>query len=112
MTPALLAGPVAMAAAVTNILAEPAVGTYYLIYEIHIVNKDVLARTFKLFLGATGAEVAGTEIVGFGTSIAVGAKFDKTWYGGLRQDNTKFLTGYASAATALTISVLGRKCYT
>ena len=56
---------------------------------------------FSLWLGATGGNVAGTEIVGQGLSIAANASYD--YYGLMRLDAADFLVGGASANTALSI---------
>ena len=57
--------------------------------------------TFSLYLGATGANTAGTEVIGTATSVAANSYVD--WYGALRLDAADFLVGGASANTSLTI---------
>lgn len=104
-------GPVALSNVLTtNILNPPtaAGGTnagsssqYILLRHIRIVNKTAGAVTFSLWLGATGANAAGTEVIGNGYSVAANSAFD--WYGVLRLDAADFLVGGASAATSLTI---------
>lgn len=106
-------GPVAMSATLTtNIvnctvtsLAGPVGFTMtqpYLIWRhIRIVNKTAGAVTFTLYLGLTGANTAGTEVIGTALSVAANSAFD--WYGLLRMDAADFLVGGASAATSLTI---------
>lgn len=104
-------GPVALSNTLTtNILNPPtaAGGTnagsssqYIILRHIRIVNKTAGAVTFSLYLGATGANAAGTEVIGTGLSIAANAAYD--WYGILRLDAADFLVGGASAATSLTI---------
>lgn len=69
--------------------------------HIRIVNKTAGAVTFSLYLGATGGNVAGTEVIGTALSVAANSAFD--WYGMLRMDAADFLVGGASAATSLTI---------
>jgi hypothetical protein len=69
--------------------------------HIRIVNKTASAATFSLWLGATGSNTAGTEVIGQGTSIAANSFMD--WYGMLRFDSTDFLVGGSNTATALTI---------
>jgi hypothetical protein len=69
--------------------------------HLRIINKTAGAATFSLWLGGTGANAAGTEVVGIGTSVAANSYVD--WYGNLRLDSTDFLVGGASAATTLTI---------
>lgn len=69
--------------------------------HIRIVNKTVGAVTFSLYLGATGANTAGTEVIGTGYSVGANSAFD--WYGRLKMDPADFLVGGASANTSLTI---------
>lgn len=69
--------------------------------HIRIVNKTAGAVTFSLYLGATGANAAGTEIIGTALSIAANNAYD--WYGYLKLDPADFLVGGASANTSLTI---------
>ena len=65
------------------------------------MNKTAGAVTFTLYLGATGANAAGTEVIGTAMSVAANSAFD--WYGQLRIDAADFLVGGASANTSLTI---------
>jgi len=104
-------GPVALTNTLTtNILNPPTttggVGagtpdTYIILKHIRIVNKTAGAVTFSLWLGATGANAAGTEVIGIGQSIAANSAYD--WYGLLRVDVADFLVGGASANTSLSI---------
>lgn len=107
-------GPVAMSATLTtNILncnvtslSGPVGFTmtqpYMIIRHIRIVNKTAGAVSFSLWLGATGGNAAGTEVVGTALSVAANSSYD--WYGLMRMDIADFLVGGASAATSLTIS--------
>jgi hypothetical protein len=99
-----IAGPAYLAASATNVYTPAASTIYTVIRHIHIANKDSSARTFTLYVGATGGSAAGTELFK-DVSVAVAGYFD--WYGLLRMDSTDFLTGIASAATALVIVVEG-----
>lgn len=104
-------GPVALSNVLTtNILNPPtaAGGTnagsssqYIILKHIRIVNKTAGAVTFSLYLGATGANAAGTEVIGTALSVAANSAYD--WYGALRLDAADFLVGGASALTSLTI---------
>lgn len=87
-----LAGPVGFT------MTQP----YMIIRHIRIVNKTAGAVTFSLWLGATGGNAAGTEVVGTGLSVAANSAYD--WYGQMRMDAADFLVGGASANTSLTIS--------
>lgn len=117
-------GPVALTTTTTtNIYNPPALtgGTpsntsnaYVIIKHIRVVNKTNTAASFALWLGATGANTAGTECIaggaattgtlnaGTGVSVAANGVFD--WYGQLRMDVADFLVGGAGTATALTIT--------
>lgn len=71
---------------------------------IHIANKTAGAVTFTLYLGATGANTAGTELW-LGQSIAANSEFNHYFGGqGLKMLSTDFLVGGASANTSLTIT--------
>lgn len=104
-------GPTALTNTLTtNILNPAAAGSgtgytpsasYIILRHIRIVNKTAGAVTFSLWLGATGANAAGTEVIGNAYSVAANSAFD--WYGGLRLDAADFLVGGASASTSLTI---------
>lgn len=110
-------GPVALTATLTtNILncaitslAGPvgftATQPYLILNHIRIVNKTTGAVTFSFWLGATGANAAGTEVIGQGTSVAANSTYD--WYGYLRMDSTDFLVGGASAGTSLSFEAEG-----
>jgi len=90
-----LAGPVG------TTLTQP----YYIIRHIRISNKTASAATFSLWLGATGGNLAGTEVVGTGLSVAANQAYD--WYGMMRMDVAQFLVGGSGTATALTFQCEG-----
>jgi len=108
-------GPVALSNVLTtNILNPAAAGagvgytptaSYIILRHIRIVNKTALAATFSLWLGATGANAAGTEIIGTGYSVPANSAFD--WYGMLIMKSTDFLVGGAGTAVALTFEAEG-----
>lgn len=105
-------GPVALSATMTtNLLNPPAAsggvnagssGQFIVLKHIRIVNKTASAASFSLWLGASGGNVAGTEVVGTGLSVAANSAYD--WYGMLRLDTSDFLVGGASSGASLTIS--------
>ena len=100
-----LAGPLALTNAYGTDIYVPAAATIDdIIRHIHIANKTAGAVTFRLYLGATGANAAGTELF-YDQSIAAYSVFD--WYGLLRVTSADFLVGGASAAVSLTITVMG-----
>jgi len=106
-------GPVALTNTLTTNIINPNVTSlagpvgftmtqpYLLITHIRIVNKTAGAVTFSLWLGATGANAAGSEVIGTALSVAANSAFD--WYGQLRLDSADFLVGGASANTSLTL---------
>jgi hypothetical protein len=110
-------GPVALTTTLTtNILNPPTLtggvntGTtntncYYMISHIRIVNKTASAATFSLYIGATGANAAGTEFMG--TAQAVPANSFVEWFGRVTLDVADFLVGGAGTATALTVQMEG-----
>lgn len=108
-------GPIALTNTLTtNLLNPPAAsggvnggssGQYVILRHIRITNKTGSAATFSLWLGATGANAAGTEVIGTAQSVAANSAFD--WYGALRVDTSDFLVGGASANTTLTLQAEG-----
>jgi hypothetical protein len=122
-------GPVALTTTTTtNIINPPTLtggsglagtnsNTYILIRHIRVVNKTNTAASFGLWLGATGANAAGSEVIagaaasagaltaGTGVSVPANSYFD--FYGQLRLDAADFLVGGAGTANALTIEAEG-----
>lgn len=104
-------GPVALSATLTTNILNPPTATggvnggssaqYIILRHIRIVNKTAGAVTCSFWLGATGANAAGTEVIGQGLSVAANSFVD--WYGQLRLDAADFLVGGASAGTSLSI---------
>lgn len=104
-------GPIALTATLTTNLLNPPTATggvnggssaqYIVLKHIRILNKTAGAVTFSLWIGATGANAAGTEFMGTGRSIPANSSED--WYGQIRLDAADFLVGGASAGTSLTI---------
>jgi len=118
-------GPVALTTTTTTNILNPNVTAvtgpvgftmtqpYILLRHVRVTNKTNAAANFALWLGATGANAAGSEVIaggaagggaltaGTGTTVAANSSFD--WYGVLRVDAADFLVGGAGTATALTI---------
>ena len=104
-------GPVALTTTLGTNLLNPPTATggvnagsssqYITIKHLRIVNKTASAVNFSLWLGGTGGNVAGTEVIGQGLSVAANASYD--YYGLMRLDAADFLVGGASANTALSI---------
>lgn len=95
----------------TNLLNPPAASggvnagaspQYIILKHLRITNKSGSAASFSFWLGATGANAAGTEVIGQGQVVAANASYD--WYGLLRIDVADFLVGGANVANALSIS--------
>ena len=104
-------GPIALSAVMTtNLLNPPAAsggvnsgasGQFIILKHLRIVNKTGASATFSMWLGATGANVAGTEVIGQGQEVLRNTSYD--WYGALRLDVADFLVGGASSAGTLTV---------
>lgn len=75
-----------------------------LLNHIRIINKTGSDATFRLFLGATGANASGTEVIGYDMVVPANDAID--WYAGgqgLVINSADFLVGGASIATTLVI---------
>jgi hypothetical protein len=107
-------GPLALTTTLTTNILNPGTttggvnttgGVYanllVILKHIRIVNKTGSAATFSLWLGATGANAAGTEVIGTALSVPANSAYD--WYGELPLFSADFLVGGAGTATALTI---------
>lgn len=105
-------GPLALTTTLTTNLLNPPTATggvnagssaqYIILKHIRVTNKTTAAATFSLWLGATSANAAGTEVIGQAQTVPANSSYD--WYGLLRLDAADFLVGGAGTATALTIS--------
>lgn len=100
-------GPLALTTTLTtNVYNQASALIFDLIRHIHITNKTASAATFTLYLGATGANAAGTELF-LGVSIPANSSFD--YYCALKMLSTDFLVGGSNTATALTIYAEGEQ---
>ena len=99
-----LAGPLALTNTYTTDIHNPASGLYNVIRHIHIANKTAGTVTFRLYIGATATNAAGTELF-FDKSVGAYDVYD--YYGALRLGSTDYLVGGASASTSLTITLEG-----
>lgn len=92
-------------------LAGTNANTYLILRHIRVTNKTTSPAQCALWLGATGANTAGTEAIFGGVASAgalaqgviVPAQSYIDWYGQLRMDPADFLVGGTATATALTI---------
>lgn len=103
-TPKRLFGPLALTTTYTTNVYQGAGGSaliYDVLTHIHIANK-ANADTFRLYLGATGANAAGTELW---YDYPIGAKLDFDRYPRMKLMSTDFLVG--GAATTLTLVIEG-----
>jgi hypothetical protein len=108
-------GPVALSTTLTTNILNPPTATggvnagsssqYIVLRHIRIINKTGTAATFSLYKGATGANAAGTEVVGIATSVPANSFVD--WNGIMRFDAADFLVGGAGTTLALVIQMEG-----
>jgi len=105
--PSTLFGPLALTATLTtNIYVPPSALIDEFLRHLHIVNKTGSAHNFSLYLGATGANAAGTELF-LQQEVRPYSSFD--WYCNLRMTSTTYLVGGADALTSLVITGMGEK---
>ena len=84
-----LTGPVGLT------LTQP----FLIIRRLRIINVTGTNRSFILYMGATGGSTAGTEILGGSKVVPANDHFEAVL--ARRMASTDFLTGVASAASAL-----------
>jgi hypothetical protein len=104
-------GPIALTATLTTNLLNPAAasggvnagasGQYIILRKVRVINKTTSNATVSLWLGATGANVAGTEVLWQGKTVPANDGIEE--FCALRLDTGDFLVGGASVATTLTI---------
>jgi hypothetical protein len=106
-TPKRIAGPAYLAASATNIYTPAASTINYLLKGMSFTNKDSVPRTFSIYVGATGGSAGGTELI---ASKVLQSGETWQWFAagqGLMMVSTDFLTGIASAASAIVVTVMG-----
>lgn len=98
-------GPLALTTTLTtNVYNNTSALIFDSIKQINISNKTASAATVSLWIGATGANAAGTEIM---TGVSIPANTVSTFYfSGLKMSSTDFLVGGSGTSTALTITIL------
>lgn len=106
-------GPIVLTTVLTTNLLNPATATggtnagasaqYILLTHLRALNKTGTAATVSLWIGATGANAAGTEAGWQAASVPANSSLD--WYpaGGLRLDSADFLVGGSGTTTALSL---------
>jgi hypothetical protein len=110
-------GPVALTTTYTTNICSPGTTTggvastgapwdklSILFRHFRIINTTGSAITFRLFIGATGGNSAGTEFMGYGLSVAANSVVDH--YSPIVLENGKYLVGGASAE-GLTLTAAG-----
>lgn len=102
-------GPIALSNVYTTDIHNPSATTVDYLRQIHVANKTGAPATFRLYMGATGGNAAGTELH-FDESVPANGSIDKYWQPGLKFKNADFLVGGASAATTLTITLTLESC--
>lgn len=105
-------GPVILSATLTTNILNPPTATggtnagsssnYLVMRHFRVLNKTGTAATVSLWIGATGANAAGTEFAWQGVSVPANSYVD--WYGSVRLDAADFLVGGAGTGSALAIS--------
>ncbi len=99
-------GPAYITDASDDLYVPASALVYALVRHIHLCNTDSSARTVSLYVGATGAEAGGTQILA-GQSVAANDVFDMYFPGGLKLTSTTFLVGDASTTNVVTATIMG-----
>lgn len=101
-----IAGPAYMGSSVADIYTPPASTMELIIRQIHFVNVTNVAKTFSLYIGGTGGSTGGTELF---KDRALAANDNYDFYCAIRMTSTDFLSGVASAGSAVVIVVMGEQ---
>lgn len=112
-------GPVALTTTLTTNILNPQTltggvtagtsntNTVMFIKYIKIGNKTASAATVSLWIGATGANAAGTEVPGLNAVSVPANSYVLVPFANLRLDVADFLVGGAGTTTALTFEAEG-----
>lgn len=96
-------GPTALTNTLTtNVYNQASALIYDQIRHLEVANKTSAAASFTLYIGATGANAAGTE---WFFQVNVPANSVYHWYGNKKILSTDFIVGGASANTTLVIQM-------
>lgn len=102
-------GPLALTTTLTtNVYNQGSALIYDVIQQVRVMNKTASAATFTLYLGATGANTAGTEVA-LGQSVPANDYVDIFFSPGLKMTSADFLVGGAGTTTALVIIGMGQQ---
>lgn len=105
-------GPISLTTTLTtNILNPPTLtggvvsgttnaATYFLLKHVRIVALTGSGATYRFWIGATGGNVAGTEVFGNPAVIGGNASVDLFFSPAIRLDAADFLVGGLAAGTA------------
>lgn len=120
-------GPVALTTTTTTNIANPQTltggvvsgttnsNTYFILTHIKLANKTTGPVQAALWLGATGANTAGTEFAFAGIAsagaltdgVSIPAQASVDWYGRVRIDTADFIVGGSNTATAVSFEAEG-----
>jgi hypothetical protein len=106
-----LFGPVTLSTTLTTNIYNGAGGSALLydgLKQINVTNRTGSAATFTIYLGATGANAAGTEQF-VAVSVPANTTSSYTFYPALRLASTDFLVGGSGTLNALTITGMGEQ---
>lgn len=96
-------GPLALTTVLTtNVYNNASALLYDVIKHLEVSNKTAIAATFTLYIGATGANAAGTE---WFLAVNVPANSVYHWYGSKKLASTDFVVGGAGTTLALVIQM-------
>ena len=96
-------GPTALTTVLTtNVYNQTSALIYDVITHMEVANKTASAATFTLYIGATGANAAGTEWF-LGVSVPANSVYH--WYGRKKIASTDFIVGGAGTTLALVIQM-------
>lgn len=101
-----ISGPAYLANAAANIYTPPASTIFTVVRHLHFANVTGSAATFTVYVGATGGSAGGTELF---KTMNLGANSTYDYYCVLPMASTDFLSGLASAASTITITVEGEQ---
>lgn len=92
----------------TNVYNNTSALIYDRIEQINVTNVTNVGVSFRLYLGATGANVAGTQLY-YDQNIPAFQTLPFYFQPGLKLTSSDFLVGGASTANALVIMGMGEQ---
>lgn len=79
-----------------------------IIYGVTLSNNTASAATVTMYMGATGANASGTELMK-GLSVPANSVANYYWPGGLNVAQADFIVGGSGTATAITAVFTGEQ---